>query len=110
MYLAIVTTGGCFKPTEPRKLADITDSRDLTLIVIEVPEKQAVHWMSPHDVDDELLSQLVGTEGKPPHPNGAMAVFVAGSVRFLRRNTPPEVLRALISIAGNDNEIAQQFD
>jgi prepilin-type processing-associated H-X9-DG protein len=47
------------------------------------------------EADDELS-----------HPSGSMAAFADGSVRFLTENVRPEVLRALISIDGNDDSIA----
>jgi len=108
-YLAVVAPGGCLQPTESRKLAEITDKTSLTLMVIEVPDEHAVHWMSPHDASEELILNLF-KKGKPPHPNGTMAAFVDGHTFLLPRNSTPEVLRAIISIAGNDNDIAQAVD
>jgi prepilin-type processing-associated H-X9-DG protein len=108
-YLAVVAPGGCFQPTEPRTLSEITDGTSRTLIVIEVPDEQTVHWMSPHDASEELILNLF-KKGKPPHPNGTMAAFVDGHTFLLPRNTTPEVLRALISVAGNDNDVARAVD
>ena len=101
-YLAVVAPGGCFKPTEPRELTEITDGTSQTLMVIEVPDEHAVPWMSPHDADEKLATSFLGQAAKPPHPNGAMAVFVDGHTQFLQRTLDPTILRALISIAGNE--------
>jgi hypothetical protein len=106
-YLAIVAPGGCLQPTEPRRLADITDRKDRTLMVLEVPEEHAVHWMEPRDADEALLARL--RVGDSAHPNGANAVFVNGDVRFLTNDLSPAQLRALISVAGNDDDIAGDF-
>jgi prepilin-type N-terminal cleavage/methylation domain-containing protein len=100
-YLAVVTRGGCFQPTKPRPLAEITDEHEQTLMVIEVPPSQAVHWMSPSDAAEDLVLNAVGAE-KLAHPSGTQAALVDGSVRFLSAKTKPEILRALISIAGKD--------
>jgi hypothetical protein len=108
-YLAVVTANGCFKPSEPRRLADITDDKDLTLMVLEAPEEHAVHWMAPNDLDDELLSKL-GSLDKSPHPGRTQAVCVTGLVRALVSGVSPATLQALISIAGNDNDIARKDD
>ncbi len=105
-YFAVTANGGCFLPTEPRKLSDITDSKDLTLMVVEVPEKHAVHWMSPNDAGDALVSKLSKTD-KRSHPNGAMAAFVSGRIAFLNSNTPLAILQAFMSIAGNDDAVAE---
>src|SRR6185436_11242123 len=51
-YMAVAVPGSCFKPTEPRKLSEITDGHNSTMMVMEVDDKQAVHWMSPTDSID----------------------------------------------------------
>lgn len=104
-YLAIVAPGGCFKLAEPRKRDEITDGPDQTLMVIDVASEQAVPWMSPSDATEAVIANLWG--GKRTHPNGTNAVFVDGHVHFLRRDTDPQVLQALISIAGNDGDITE---
>ena len=104
-YFAVIASGGCFQPTEPRLLADIKDDRDRTLMVIEVPDKHAVHWMSPNDASEDLIVNR-NAHGKFGHPNGALAVFVSGRVQFLNADIPAEFLRALISIDGGDDALA----
>ena len=106
-YLAVVAPGGCFQESQPRALAEITDRHDRTLVVIEVADEHAVHWMSPHDAGEELI---MGAADMAPHPNGAQAAFISGRVMLLSSDTKPAVLRALISIAGNDDDIAQAVD
>jgi hypothetical protein len=105
-YLAIVAPGGCFKPTESRTLAEITDQKGLTLMVVEVPNEHAVHWMSPSDASEDLILKM-GTAVRPPHPNGGLAACVNGDVFFLSRDTPLDMLKALISVAGNDDDTAR---
>jgi hypothetical protein len=100
-YLAVVAPGGCFQPTKPRALAEITDDHERTLMVIEAPPQRAVHWMSPSDAAEGLVLNAAAAE-KPAHPSGTQAAFVAGNIRFLSAKTKPDTLRALISIAGND--------
>ena len=81
-YLAVVAAGGCFRPTEPRKLSEITDDPELTLMVLEVESERHIHWMSPTDVSEQWILSL-GTLAKLPHPGGAQAVCVGGNVRLL---------------------------
>jgi hypothetical protein len=109
IYLAAATTGGCFKPPAARKRADITDNHDLTIMVLEVPEHHAVHWMAPRDLDDDLLASLSRADTHA-HPNGVMTLRVSGRMMFLSEKTPPHVVRALLSIAGNDDQVAQAAD
>lgn len=101
VYMAVAVPGGCFKPTEPRKLSEITDDRSSTVMVVEVDEKKAVHWMSPTDsIDFNTLKPEAGA--RLQHPRGFQAVFVDGTVHFLSVDLKPETLRALIMIDGKD--------
>ena len=106
-YLAVVGPNSCLQPGEPRKLDEITDSTSLTLIVIEVAPDRAVHWMSPKDASEQDVIDFAKV-AQLSHPNGTVAAYVDGHTGLLSKNIKPEVLRALISIAGGDDEIAQK--
>jgi hypothetical protein len=104
-YLAVVSAGGCLRPAHSRELAEITDDHNLTLAVVEVPAGKAVHWMSPRDVSEaEIVNQR--TDPGLPHRGGFQAATVSGQTIFLSADTKPAKLRALMSIAGNDNAAA----
>jgi prepilin-type processing-associated H-X9-DG protein len=102
-YLAVVDPKGCLQPDRPRQLAEITDGTATTLMVIEVGEEHAVHWMAPIDTDESLVVGF-GPTTKLDHIGGTNACFVDGHVLFLRASTPAALRRALISIAGNDQD------
>ena len=108
-YLAVVAPGGSFEGAEPRALEEITDDHSLTLMVVEVGSDHAVHWMSPRDAGEELVLNR-GKASKLPHQQGAQAACVDGSTRFLPGDTKPAALRALISIAGGDDTVAEAAD
>lgn len=108
-YLAVVAPGSCLRPAEPREFSEITDDRDLTLMVVEVDAAHAVHWMSPSDADEQTILSLT-TAAKLPHPGCFQALYADGSPRFLSAKTKATTLRALISIAGQDNEVAREAD
>jgi hypothetical protein len=105
-YLAVVAPGGCFQPTKPRILSEITDDPTLTLMVLEVDAEHAVPWMAPTDASEQWILNL-GTVAGLPHPGGINAAFVAGNVRFLSSSLGADTLRALISINGRDDAVAQ---
>ena len=102
-YMAIVSPNGCFRPGESTRFSDITDGTSNTLMVIEVAPEHAVPWMAPQDADEQLVLSF-GPDSKLAHTGGTQAALVDGSVRFLSDNIPTEVRRALISIAGDDND------
>lgn len=107
-YLAIVAPNGCLISSEPRRLVEITDPHQATLMVIEAGEESAVPWMAPVDANESLVLNL-GPTTKLHHAGGTNACFVDGGVTFLESTTPAEVRRALMSIAGNDNEVAKDW-
>ncbi len=100
-YLGIVGSNACFHPTAPRAFSEMTDGTGNTLMVFEVAQEQAVHWMAPQDASEEMVLNF-GKDGKLNHTGGTPAALADGSVRFLSENLDTETLRALISIAGND--------
>ena len=104
-YLAVVAPGSCFLPTQSRRLTEITDDRGATLMVIEAASDQAVHWMAPLDADEALVTGF-GPGSKLNHAGGVNAAFANGSTRFLHAKTPAAQRRAMISIAGHDDEAA----
>jgi prepilin-type processing-associated H-X9-DG protein len=107
-YLAVVDPNACFLPTRPRSLAEITDGTSQTLMVIEVSEDHAVHWMAPIDANESLVLGF-GPTTKLDHVGGTNACFVDGSVRFLKASSPDTVRRALVSISGNDQVTSDEY-
>ncbi|MDX1968245.1 MAG: DUF1559 domain-containing protein [Planctomycetaceae bacterium] len=100
-YLAVVTADSCLRPSQSRKLAEITDGSTNTILVIEVRQDQAVHWMSPRDADEQIL-QNFGPDAKESHTGGRHVLLGDGAARFLSQNTPPETLQALYSATGGE--------
>jgi len=100
-YLAITGPGYLFDGSEPKRIRDVKDGTSNTLMVIEVAQDQAIHWMSPNDADSQLLSSI-GPDSDFAHEGGFQAALVDGSVRFLSSSLPSETLRALTTIAGNE--------
>jgi hypothetical protein len=75
-------------------------------MVIEVPVKQAVHWMSPHDADEQMVLNISPAD-KLAHKGGVQSALADGSVRFLSETLAPETRRAVISI--NGKEVVGEF-
>ncbi len=77
-------------------------------MVIEAGEENAVPWMAPVDADESLVLSL-GPTTKLHHSGGTNACFVDGRTTFLKANTSAMVRRALMSIFGNDDQVAKEW-
>ncbi len=100
-YLAIVTPGSIFGSTTSRTQAEITDGTSNTLMVIEVPDEQAVPWYAPQDADETVL-QGFGPKSKELHTGGRHALFADGAVRFLSQNIDAKTFQALLTATGGE--------
>jgi hypothetical protein len=102
-YVAIVAPDGCFSGPTSHKLTDIADGTGDTLLVTEVPAKDAVPWMSPSDTNETAFLAALADAKTRPHPGGAQAVRADGSVTQIDADISPASLRALVSIAGKEH-------
>jgi prepilin-type N-terminal cleavage/methylation domain-containing protein len=108
-YLAMLAEGSCLQRGASRQFSEVTDGIDETLLVMEVDSAHFVHFMQPTDIGLPWLLNL-SRQDKLPHLAGTQALFAGGRVKYLSAETDPEVLRALVSIAGNDGEAVQAVD
>jgi prepilin-type processing-associated H-X9-DG protein len=105
-YVAVVAPNGLFSGSEGRKVEENVDGPSNTILVLETEPARSVHWMSPEDVDEEWLRNLANVV-ELSHPSGINVAYGDGRVTFLQQGTDEETIRALISIAGGDNEDAE---
>ncbi|MEX2174475.1 MAG: DUF1559 domain-containing protein [Pirellulaceae bacterium] len=108
-YLAVVSPGSCLQPAQPRPLAEITDDHGETLLVMDVAAEHSVHWMSPADASESIVLSFA-TAKRPSHSGGAQALLVNGTVRFLGQSIGLATLRAMISIAGDDDKVEEEVN
>ena len=101
-YLTIVAPDSLLRPVQSCKLADITDGASNTLMVVEVIQEKAVHWMEPLDLDDGMLRNKDATKRKS-HIGGGHGALADGSVRFLSDKMPYEQIQALFTVDGREN-------
>ena len=70
-------------------------------MVIEMPREKAVHWMSPQDAHEDAILNP-GSHGTLAHTDGFNGVYADGSVSYFIGSISKEILRALITAAGDD--------
>lgn len=105
-YMAVIAPDGVFTGSDGRKLVEITDDHADTLMVVEVEAARHVHWMKPADVDEDWLRGLASIE-ETPHSGAVNAAMVEGKAVHLGTNLGPEALRAMISVAGGDDDVVR---
>ena len=99
-YLVPVGQGLAFEGTHGRKIAEITDGLSQTILLVEANADKAVEWAKPDDWEVDLNRPLDGV-GRF-NPGGILTVFCDGSVQRLPSDIKPDVMTALLTIAGGE--------
>jgi hypothetical protein len=103
----MVTGPGTFYDSERGAITLLSNIRDGTSSTISVVQSsREVHWASPDDLVVDVKRPLNLADFKNSHPGGFQAMFLDGSIRFIKLSTPETRIRTLLSIAG-DEEIPQ---
>ncbi len=115
-YLAVVGPHTAWRGAECVRLADVTDGTDRTIFLIEVGNSD-VDWFEPRDLEWDKLSFTLNDPAtmspsswhvepetwlREPVPY-VNVLLVDGSVHKLPVDTPPEVLKALLTIDGGES-------
>ncbi len=85
---------------------EITDGLENTILFVETKDS-GIHWAEPRDLEFDEMSFRINDPDRPSisshHPGGAYVVFCDGRVRFLKNDTDPKIVRALLTIAGGED-------
>ncbi len=115
-YLAVVGPHTAWRGAKPVSLNEITDGIDQTILLVEV-ENSDINWFEPRDLSwDEMSFRLNDPDSLSPssrhiHNGGwfgddrpfVNVLMVDGSVKKLPADTPPETLKALLTIDGGED-------
>ena len=103
-YLRVVGNQTASPPGRTLQQLDIADGVSYTLFIVENVDT-GVHWMEPRDLTFESMSFTINA------PNGISSwleppagVMLDGSVQTIHVDTPPDVMKALLTIAGGEDE------
>jgi Protein of unknown function (DUF1559) len=94
-YQVFSGKGAMFEKRQDISLFGVTDEKSSTLLVVEA--KQGVPWTKPADLtfDPAVPPSLYGAGSS--HPGVFDALFLDGSVRFIKLVVDPKMFRALIT-------------
>jgi hypothetical protein len=105
-YVMITGPGTMFEDGKAPKLREIRDGAENTIMVVEVA-KSGIQWMEPRDLEFDKMSFRINDPTQPSissrHPYGALVLRADGSVHFMRNDTDPAVVRALITHDAGDD-------
>ncbi|HEV3136667.1 MAG TPA: DUF1559 domain-containing protein [Pirellulales bacterium] len=105
-YLAVVGPETAWPGSNGIAFRGISDGTANTLMLVEVAES-GINWLEPRDLTFEQAAQGINIpEAKlgisSHHQGGAEFLFCDGSAHFLSDGIAPDVLRSLLTAAGND--------
>ncbi len=85
---------------------NVTDGLKNTILFVETTNS-GIHWAEPRDLKFDEMSFRINDPDRPSisshHPGGAHVAFCDGRVRFLKNDTDPKIVRALLTIAGGED-------
>ena len=100
-YVAVVGPGFVFDPNRTVKPGAITDGVGKTIVAVELMDS-GIGWTEPRDITFNELMNLIQQRKVSAPSNGFQVLMADGSVRFLRYDIDPTVLRALFTIGGHE--------
>jgi uncharacterized protein DUF1559 len=99
-YLAPVGEGTMWKAGKGTRLAGIRDGSSNTIMAVEVDDEAAVPWTKPADWEFDANDPMQGVGNT--RPGGFLAGLADGSVHLIENGIDPDVLKALITMAGGE--------
>jgi hypothetical protein len=104
-YMMVVGPHTLSDGPHSRKPSEIRDGMTDTIMLVEVADSD-VCWAEPKDLEFDQLDFKINGRAKQSisshHVAGAYVVFCDGGVMFLPNNTPPEHVKAMLTIDGGE--------
>jgi hypothetical protein len=104
-YMMVVGPHTISVGSEPRKIAEITDGLAHTIMLVEVADS-TTWWAEPADLHFDRITFTVNGSKRQGissfHPHGANVAFCSGSVRFLENSINPQLVKAMLTVDGNE--------
>ncbi len=105
--VVVVGPGTLFPGGNPLSFGDIQDDPATTIMIVEI-DYSDIPWYEPRDLHiDQMSFQINDPDRTIPcignrRSRGAWVGMADGQIRFLPQDTPPETLKAMLTIAGGE--------
>ena len=99
-YLTVRGKDTVFPGKKGISFAEIRDGTSSTIMTVEVSDAKAVLWTKPDDFDYDKQNPMKGLVGV--WPDGFLAGFADGSVRFIWSPIDPTILKAFFTRNGGE--------
>ena len=106
-FVVVTGPGTMFADQEWITLKDVTDDHATTIMLVVIDHSDIL-WYEPRDMRIDNMSFVINDpdRSRPCIGNrrmrGAIVGMADGSVKFLPQDTPPETLKAMLTIAGGE--------
>ncbi len=112
-YVAVVGPGTAWEEDAKLSTASFKDGAGNTLLLVEIAESD-IHWAEPRDLSfskmPKTINPATGLGISSKHPGGTAAVFADKRVTFIREDTMPNVLKALLTRDGGETVNSSDFE
>lgn len=105
-FVVVTGPGTMFPDQEWIALKDVTDDHATTIMLVEIDHSDIL-WYEPRDLRIDKMSFIINDPDRSlpcignRRSKGALVAMADGSVKFLPQDTPPETLKAMLTIAGD---------
>lgn len=101
-YVGIVDPRGIMSGSTPTQFGQIVDGIANTVMLLETDSGNAVHWMSPDDVDVQAYMNAGSARDSGGHIGGAHVLMADGAVIFITDSMDSGMREALLTKDGGE--------
>jgi hypothetical protein len=101
-YVAIVDPRGIMTGSTPTQKRDVLDGLASTILLVEADSGNAVHWMSPQDVDFQAFMNKGTDRSLGGHQGGSHELMADGAVLFITDSIDPGLHETLLTKQARD--------
>lgn len=96
-YVAVVDPAGIMQGSKASRFRDVIDGLSETIMIVEADSGDAVHWMSPQDIDLQMFTAAGSHRDAGGHVGGAHVLIADGAVIFVTDSMDPNMREAMIT-------------